>query len=97
MSEVWTPASKPCNFEGIGMCFYEAGEFREPKRGEFYLSGAIVEAWRAPNPYPLGSRYRIVRPTHRAVQKTYWAEGERVVLVVPKPGCTIELTPPGAS
>lgn len=25
------------------------GEFRAPKRGEWYLSGAIVEAYRAPN------------------------------------------------
>jgi hypothetical protein len=25
------------------------GEFREPKAGEWYLSGAIVTAYRAPN------------------------------------------------
>ncbi len=25
------------------------GEFRPPKKGEYYLSGAIVEAYRAPN------------------------------------------------
>lgn len=32
--------------------YYEAtGEFRAPKRGEYYLSGAIVEAYRAPNDY----------------------------------------------
>ena len=30
--------------------YYQAnGEFRPPKRGEYYLSGAIVEAYRAPN------------------------------------------------
>lgn len=30
--------------------YYQAtGEFRNPKRGEYYLSGAIVEAYRAPN------------------------------------------------
>lgn len=26
-----------------------AGEFRPPRSGEWYLSGAIVEAYRAPN------------------------------------------------
>jgi hypothetical protein len=25
------------------------GEFRAPKRGEYYLSGAIIQAYRAPN------------------------------------------------
>jgi hypothetical protein len=30
--------------------YYEAtGEFRSPRKGEYYLSGAIVEAYRAPN------------------------------------------------
>lgn len=25
------------------------GEFRAPKRGEYYLSGAVIQAYRAPN------------------------------------------------
>ncbi len=30
--------------------FYKAtGEFRKPKRGEHYLSGAVITAYRAPN------------------------------------------------
>jgi len=27
----------------------KAGEFRAPKKGEWYLSGAIPQVWRAPN------------------------------------------------
>lgn len=34
-------------------------EFRPPKAGEWYLSGAIVCAWRAPN--DLSTPYRIAR------------------------------------
>jgi|WetSurMetagenome_2_1015567.scaffolds.fasta_scaffold158528_5 hypothetical protein len=29
--------------------FQATGEFREPLKGEYYLSGAIIEAWPAPN------------------------------------------------
>ena len=29
--------------------FVLTGEYRTPKRGEYYLSGATPEAWRAPN------------------------------------------------
>lgn len=76
----WVPAHTPAHFEGLGMCFYEAGEFRRPHRGEFYLSGAIVAAWRAPN--DLGTSYRIVRPTHRARRVEGWVEDVRVVLPV---------------
>jgi hypothetical protein len=36
------------------------GEFRAPKRGEFYLSGAIVAAYKAPN--DLNSEYWIAAP-----------------------------------
>lgn len=35
------------------------GEFREPKAGEWYLSGAIPEAYRAPN--DLTSKYHILK------------------------------------
>ena len=35
------------------------GEKREPKAGEWYLSGAIIEAYRAPA--DLASRYRICK------------------------------------
>jgi hypothetical protein len=36
------------------------GEFRPPLRGEFFLSGAIVEAYRAPN--DLSTPYWIAEP-----------------------------------
>lgn len=39
----------------------KTGEFREPKKGEWYLSGAIVEAYRAPNDYPKNSKYHIAK------------------------------------
>lgn len=29
--------------------FKATGEFRPPRKGEWYLSGAIVQAWKAPN------------------------------------------------
>lgn len=74
----WLPAAKPVHFQDIGMCFYESGEFRAPVKGEFYLSGAIVQAWRAPN--DLRAEYRIVRPTHKAKQVMRWVEDGPVVL-----------------
>ena len=40
--------------------FRATGEFRAPKKGEWYLSGAIVEAYRAPN--DLGTAYHIAKP-----------------------------------
>ncbi len=33
----------------VGPTVKMTGEFRAPKRGEFYLSGAIPEAYEAPN------------------------------------------------
>lgn len=36
------------------------GEFRAPKKGEWFLSGAIPEAYRAPNDLP-GQEYQILR------------------------------------
>jgi len=35
------------------------GEFRAPRKGEWYLSGAIVEAYRAPN--DLTPEYQIAK------------------------------------
>ena len=36
-------------------------EFRAPRKGEWYLSGAIPTVWRAPNDYGETSRYWIMR------------------------------------
>lgn len=43
--------------------FVKTGEFRPPRRDEYYLSGAIPEVWRARG--NLSSPYYIMRPaTH---------------------------------
>jgi len=56
---------QPIEFEGLGLCFYEQERsFRAPRKGEYYLSGAIVQAYRAPN--DLSTAFKIARPTHRA-------------------------------
>jgi hypothetical protein len=48
------------NFEGLGRATPIRHGFRNPKAGEFYLSGAIVAAYKAPN--DLSSPYHIVTP-----------------------------------
>ena len=67
---------QPVEFEGLGMCFFITTGFRQPKAGEFYLSGAIVQAYKTT--HDLTRSYHIAVPTFRAVQKTIWAMGERV-------------------
>lgn len=59
-------AQQVVNFEGIGLCFFSHQGMRCPKAGEFYLSGAIVAAYRAPA--DLSSPYQVVKPTVRAVR-----------------------------
>jgi hypothetical protein len=57
-------------------CFYDVIGFRAPKEGEWFLSGAIVEAYKASRDFPETSKYWIVRPTNFAVKR--WWKGERV-------------------
>lgn len=64
------------NFEFLGPCFYELGEMRPPLAGEYYLSGAIVSAWRAYS--DLTPCYRIVRPTFKAVLRPSYVRGEAI-------------------
>ena len=72
------PASTPrgaqqvVDFEGIGLCFFSHQGMRPPVKGEFYLSGAIVRAYRAPS--DLSTPYQVVKPTVRAVRQrsTNW-------------------------
>lgn len=47
--------------------FYRKVAFRAPKKGEWYLSGAIVDAYQAPN--DLTSEYQIVEKGPRAVRR----------------------------
>lgn len=45
----------------VGVVAEYIREFREPKKGEWYLSGSIVEAYRAPNDYTPGNRFHIAK------------------------------------
>lgn len=45
--------------------YQASGEFRCPKKGEFYLSGALIQAYRAPN--DLNTEYWIAKPTNRRI------------------------------
>lgn len=49
------------------------GEFRTPKQGEWYLSGAIIEAYRAPN--ELSIAYHIARLVTVEVRTSYHITG----------------------
>lgn len=48
---------------GIRQKFKATGEFRPPRKGEWYLSGAIVAAYQAPN--DLSTPYWIAVPILR--------------------------------
>lgn len=57
----------PVNFIEYGLparWYYRKLGFRAPKKGEWYLSGAIVEAYKAPN--DLTIEYMIVEKAHKA-------------------------------
>jgi hypothetical protein len=45
-----------------GVMAKPTGEFRCPKKGEWYLSGAVIEAYKAPN--DLSSEYHIAKLVH---------------------------------
>ena len=67
----------PIYFEGlpesqthIQKYFYRKLGFRAPKKGEWYLSGAIVTGYRAPNDFPETTKYWVIEPVAKAVPKT---------------------------
>lgn len=45
-SAIWV---NPFRTEGVGLVAIPIGEFRPPKKGEWFLSGAIPQAYYAPN------------------------------------------------
>ena len=47
--------------------YVRTGEKRPPRKGEWYLSGAIPQAYQAPN--DLNSAYHILSPVKRGTQK----------------------------
>jgi len=69
---------QPVPFEGLGgvggECYYEVLGFRSPSKGEWYLSGAIVEGYKAFS--DLTMKYWVVKPTHYA--RRVWQKGKRV-------------------
>lgn len=64
---------KIIKFEGKSLASkwtYESRGFGKPKKGDYYLSGAIVEAWRAPN--DLDTVFEIVEPVQEFKLKQVW-------------------------
>lgn len=53
-----------------GFYFYKVLGFRPPKRGEWYLSGAVVEAYKSCS--DLETPYLVIETTAKAVQRTVW-------------------------
>lgn len=66
------------NSSGGAECFYRIVGHRQPREGEFYISGAIPEAYRARADY--SSAYLIVEPTHYAKRVQRFERGEPVKL-----------------
>ena len=60
-------------FENLGRAEYDKIAFRNPRRGEYYLSGAVVQAYIAPN--DLSSPYQVVKPRMKTLVK-YNSNGE---------------------
>ncbi len=67
---------EPVQFEGLGMCYYTKIGKRCPLKGEYYLSGAIPEAYRAPN--DLMTEYWVVAPINYARKQQGWERGSAV-------------------
>ncbi len=62
----------PIYFEGdiTGKYAYTVIDHRPPRKGEFYLSGAVLQAWRAPN--DLSHAYTVVTKEERYVLRQVW-------------------------
>lgn len=58
----------PDRVKGGAVCFYRKIAVRSPKQGEYYVSGAIPQAYLAPR--DLTSSYLIVVPTFHARSAT---------------------------
>lgn len=60
-------------------CFYEKVEFRAPKKGEWFVSGAEPMAYRAKTDM-MTTAYQIVRPTRYAVPAKGFVPGKPVAI-----------------
>ncbi len=63
---------------GGAVCFYEVVGKRAPKKGEWFISGAIPVAYKAKN--DLVSEYLVARPTHFAEPARGFVKGDPVNL-----------------
>lgn len=77
---------EPVYFEQIGMCYYRRLGKRQPRRGEYYLSGAVVTAYRAPS--DMSASYMVVTPVVRAerVRMGSYTRGAAVTIQQAKGG-----------
>lgn len=76
MSRIRPKAPGVITFEGVGRCFYRVVGYRPPKAGEFYLSGAIPEAYLQPKDGL--APYWVVVPTYHAVVVSAEVRGDRI-------------------
>jgi len=62
----------------------KTGEYRRPKKGEYYLSGAIVEAWRASNdlktPYWIARLIRVKTRVVHDIEAYVLTDHQNIVL-----------------
>ena len=67
----WTlPDNIHFDGERVARFAYEVVGYREPKKGEYFLSGAIPEAYYAPN--DLSTEYLVVRKKEKMVLRQVW-------------------------
>ena len=59
-------------------CYWRRIAFRKPKKGEWYVSGAIPMAYRAPNDLP--TEYLVVVPTFFAKHVSIFQQGDPVLV-----------------
>lgn len=64
------------NFEGIGPCFWRGLVWKLPERGDWFVSGAIPEAYRARQ--HLTTHYWCVEPTEYAKPAMTYVRAEAV-------------------
>jgi hypothetical protein len=56
--------------------FYKVIGFQNPKKGEWFLSGAIPEAYQATN--DLSQEYLVIETTETAYRKSIWVKKEEL-------------------
>lgn len=57
--------------------FYRVLGYRPPKKGEYYLSGAKIAVYKAPN--DLSCPYLVVEKTDHAIRESVWIRNTKAV------------------